>query len=190
MYYINAMKRLPRDVMANKAQQIGMVIDHLVAALGGDPGSTLRRAMVLVDIDENPGTSQSAIMGRVPDLHKSALTRDIEWLVDHGCVMRGASPSDAREIQLSTCGYSKRNMYLALNYFNNSHKSLKNFLDHYISMFGAHKPTLRDAKIVSIVGNREDVSRVNVLDGLYHGSATTENRALGNLVELGFLEKD
>jgi DNA-binding MarR family transcriptional regulator len=184
------MKHLPRDVIATKAQQIGMVLDHLVAALGGDPSSTMRRAVVLADIDENPGTTQSAIMSRMTGVHKSALTRDIEWLYDHGCVTRNPSPSDAREIELRICGYAKRNLDLALNYFNNSHKSLKNFLEAYISMFGDYKPTLRDAKIISVVGDRKDATKQHVLDGLYHGAATTENRALGNLVDLGFLDKD
>ncbi len=184
------MKRLPRNVIATRAQQIGMVIDHLVAALGGDPGATMRRAVVLTDIDEHPGTTQSAILARMTNVHKSAVTRDIEWMVDHGCITRKPSPADARESELRTLGYSKRNLDLALNYFNDSHKSLKNFLESYISMFGDYKPTLRDAKIVAVVGDKEDASRQQVLDGLYHGAATTENRALGNLIELGFLDKD
>jgi DNA-binding MarR family transcriptional regulator len=183
------MKHLPRNVIATKAQQIGMVIDHLVAALGGDPSSPVRRASILADIDQYPGTSQSSVMDRL-GLNKSALTRDIEWLYDHGCITRATSAQDAREIQLRTCGYAKRNLDLALVYFEKSHESLKNFLNSFISLFGDYKPTLRDAKIIAVVGDLNDASRQRIFEGLYHGPSTTENRALNNLIELGFVEKD
>jgi DNA-binding MarR family transcriptional regulator len=183
------MKHLPRDVMATRPQQIGMVIDHLVDALGGDPGCQMRRATILADIDEHPNTTQSAIMERL-GVNKSALTRDIEWLYDYGCVMRNPSGIDGREIHIRICGYAKKNMDLALRYFDNSHKSLQNFLQRFINLFGDYKPSLRDAKIIAVIGDHEDASRQAVISGLYNGPATTESRALNNLVELGLLEKD
>src|SRR5688500_17264810 len=120
--------------------RIGHVIDHLVDALGGEPACTLRRAVILADIDEFPGTTQAAIIHPLA-ADNSTLNRDIEWLYDYGCIMRQDS-RDGREIKLHTCGYSKKNLDLALTYFNNSHKNLKNFLITYIKVFGQHKPTL------------------------------------------------
>jgi|GEM_PF-4416974 len=50
-----AMKTLPFDGnVESKAMKVGHVIDHLVDALGGEPACTLRRAVILADIDEPP----------------------------------------------------------------------------------------------------------------------------------------
>lgn len=183
------MGRLPTDITATTAQRIGKVIDHLVDALGGEPACPLRRALILADIDQFPGTTQSDIMDRL-GIHKSALNRDIEWMYDYGCVLRQASAADAREIDLRICGYAKKNLNLALGYFDNSHTSLKNFLFRYINLFGDHKPSLRDAKIIAVVGDNPDISRQKIFEGFYNGPATTQNRALNQLVERGFIEKD
>jgi hypothetical protein len=167
--------------------RVGHVIDHLVDALGGDPGCTLRRAVILADIDEFPGTTQAGIIQRLaPD--KSALNRDIEWLYDYGCIMR-QDGRDGREIKLFTCGYAKKNLDLALVYFNNSHKSLKNFLITYIKLFGQHKPTLRDAKIIATIGDKGSANRQAVFEELYNGPLSTDNRAINNLIVTGLLEK-
>lgn len=182
------MSTLPRDITASKAQKIGAVVDHLVDALGGEPACTLRRAVILADIDENPGTTQAGIMDRL-GVQKSALNRDIEWLYDYGCVMRQPSPQDGREIRLYICGYAKKNLDHALEYFDASHKSLKNFLVRFIKLFGHHRPTLRDAKIVSALGDSGAATKQEIVDNLYNGPATTDNRAINNLIELGFLEK-
>lgn len=171
-----------------KAERIGHIIDHLVDALGGEPACTLRRAVILADIDEFPGTTQAEIMERL-GAHKSALNRDIEWLYDYGCIMRQQSGRDGREIRLYIAGYAKKNMDLALDYFEKSHKSLKNFLIHYINLFGQHRPTLRDAKIVATVGSLKTVKRQDVFDVLYNGPLTTDNRALNNLIASGILQK-
>jgi len=182
------MVALPKDITASKTEKIGMVIDHLVDALGREPACTLRRAVILADIDEHPGTTQGDIIERL-GVNKSTLTRDIEWLYDYGCIMRQPSPQDGREICLFICGYAKRNLSLALEYFEYSHKSLKNFLIRFISIFGQHKPTLRDAKIVSAMGNQPELSKQDILSALYNGPTTTENRAINNLIDLGFIEK-
>jgi DNA-binding MarR family transcriptional regulator len=142
------LKSAHNKVSANPVQQMGLVLDHLVDALGGDPSCTLRRASILADIDEHPGTTQSEVMDRLK-LHKSALNRDIEWLYDHGCVLRQPGQQDGRVIHMITCGYSKKNLGLALDYFGNSHKKLQDFLESLISMFTDHKPTLRDVKILA-----------------------------------------
>ena len=83
----NAADNIGIENMDAKAEAITLIIDHIVAALGGEPSCTLRRANILIDIDEHPGTTQSEIMER-HDLNKSALNRDIEWLYDYGCILR------------------------------------------------------------------------------------------------------
>lgn len=184
-----AMQMLPRDITASKAEKIGTIIDHLVDALGGEPGCTMRRAVILADIDENPGTTQSDILERL-GIHKSTINRDIEWLYDYGCIMRTQSDQDARVIQLRICGYSKKNLGFALEYFDNSHKCLKNFLISYINLFNDYKPTLRDAKIVAVLGDVKDASKQQLVEGLYNGPATTESRAINNLIDIGVVRKD
>ena len=177
---------------SSKAQKINAIIDHLVDALGGEPACTLRRAVILADIDENPGTTQSGIMERL-QAHKSALNRDIEWLYDYGCVMRQPG-LDGRTVQLVIAGYSKKNLDLAREYFDGDHKSLKNFLIGLINIFGEHKPTLRDAKIIAVLGDQKSASRQDILEHLYNGPSTTDNRALNNLIDgklidIGYVEK-
>jgi DNA-binding MarR family transcriptional regulator len=181
---------LPKDLTASKAGKIGMIIDHLVDALGGDPSSSLRRAIVLADIDQHPGTTQSGIMKRV-DIDKSSLNRDIDWLFDYGCVYREPCPDDARSIRLQTIGYSRNNLALALEFFGESHENLKLFLLQYIDLFMNYgvKPTLRDAKIIATVADRKHAARRDVLNELYSGPVSTETRAIANLIETGILRK-
>jgi len=167
---------------------ISVIVDHLVDALGGDPSCPLRRALILADIDENPGTTQADIMARL-DLHKSALNRDVEWLYDHGCILRQPGPDDARAILLYTCGYAKNNLAHALKYFDGNHKSLKEFIGNLTKLFKGHKPTLRDAKILSVVGGKKSVTRQEIFDSLYNGPAATDNRAVNNLINFGMVQK-
>lgn len=180
--------QLPRDMGLSKAEKIGIILDHLVDALGGEPSCTLRRAVILADIDEFPGTTQTDIIKRL-EVDKSTLNRDIEWLYDYGCIMRRPSPQDARQLELTICGYAKKNFDFALFYFNYDHKSLKNFLIRFIHIFGSHKPTLRDAKILSFLGDKPSAKKQEIIDHLYDGPTTTDNRAINNLVDVGFLEK-
>lgn len=182
------MKTLPKDITESKAMKIGHIIDHLVDALGGESGCTVRRAVILADIDENPGTTQTEIINRLK-ADKSTLNRDIEWLYDYGCIRR--TPGlDGREVRLQIEGYAKKNLDFALDYFDFSHKSLKNFLIQFINLFGEHKPTLRDVKIIAVAANQNKSSRQDILRNLYGGSVTTENRALNNLLDMGLLLKD
>ncbi len=182
------MQPIPQDNIAAKANAATNIIDHLVDALGGEPACKMMRAMILVDIDEHPGTTQSDIMERL-EVNKSALNRDIEWLYDYGCITRTPSGDDGRTVQLRACGYAKKNVDLALGYFDYNHKNLKKFLQSIISLFGQHKPTLRDAKIVSIIGKKGSVSRQNIFEGLYNGPTTTDNRAINNLINFGLVQR-
>jgi DNA-binding MarR family transcriptional regulator len=181
------MTLLENDLSPSKGGQIGIIIDHLVDALGSEPGCQIRRAVILADIDQHPGTTQAEIMARL-FVDKSTANRDIEWLYDYGCIMRQPG-SDARTVRLVVCGYSKKNLDLALQYFDGDHKSLKNFLIEFINSFGQHKPTLRDAKIVSVVNGRAEVTRQEIFENLYNGPGTTNHRAIKTLVESGFVRK-
>lgn len=182
-----AMQPVAQNDVASKANASTTVIDHLVDALGGEPACKLMRALILVDIDENPGTTQADILDRL-GVNKSALNRDIEWLYDYGCITRTPSGDDGRTISLHTCGYSKRNVGLALSYFDHSHKNLKNFIIGLINLFGQHKPTLRDAKIVSVIGKSGSVTRQQIFESLYSGPVSTDNRAVNNLINFGLVQ--
>jgi len=174
---------------ASNIQQMGLVLDHLVDALGGDPSCTLRRAVILADIDEHPETTQTGVMERLK-IDKHTLNRDIQWLYDQGCVLRNPGKDDGRVINMVTCGYSKKNLGLALDYFNNSHKNLKNFLEGYISIFKDHRPTLREAKIMATMADLGSATRQEVISRSYGGPQTTNARALDGLTDLGLLNKN
>jgi DNA-binding MarR family transcriptional regulator len=170
------------------AEKVSAIIDHLVDALGGEPGCQIRRAVILADIDQHPGTTQAEIMTRL-FIDKSTANRDIEWLYDYGCIMRQPGSDDARTVKLVVCGYAKKNLDLALDYFSRDHKSLKNFLIEFINKFGQHKPTLRDAKIVAVVNGGRQVTKQEIFENLYNGPGTTNHRAINALVESGFVRK-
>ena len=93
-----------KRAMTTLGQRGCFIIDHLVEALGGEPACSLRRAMVLVDIDQHPGTTQTEIMHRL-DIHKSAMNREIEWLFNYGCIRIQDSSDDGRAKTLEVCGY-------------------------------------------------------------------------------------
>lgn len=184
----NILKSKHNQVSANRIQQMGLILDHLVEALGGDPSSPLRRAQILIDIDAHPETTQSAVMERL-SLNKSTLNREIDWLYDQGCILRQASAQDGRVIHMVTCGYSKKNLTLALDYFNKSHENLQFFLETIISLFTEQKPTLRDAKFLVAAADMGEASRQELFARGYSGAQTTNVRALENLVEQGLLVK-
>ncbi len=185
----NGLKSAHNQASASHIQRMGLVLDHLVDALGGDPSCTLRRAVILADIDEHPETTQSEVMERLK-IDKHTINRDIQWLYDQGCVLRNPGLEDGRVIHMVTCGYSKKNLGLALDYFDNSHKKLKKFLEGYISVFKDHKPTLRDAKLMATMADLGSASKQELLSRSYEGSQTTNARALDGLVEEGLLNKN
>jgi DNA-binding MarR family transcriptional regulator len=184
----NQLKSAHNQVSANRIQQMGLILDHLVEALGGDPSSPLRRAQILVDIDGHPETTQAEVMERLK-LNKSTLNREIEWLYDQGCILRQPSRLDGRVIHMLTCGYSKKNLGLALDYFEKSHKNLHFFLETLINLFTEQKPTLRDAKFLVTATDMGEATRQEIFERGYSGAHTTNVRALDNLVEQGLLIK-
>ncbi len=182
------LKSAHNQVSANRIQQMGFILDHLVEALGNEPSSPLRRAQILVDIDAHPETTQSEVMERLK-INKSTLNREIEWLYDQGCILRQPSKADGRVIHMLTCGYSKKNLYLALDYFDKSHKNLLFFLETIINLFTDQKPTLRDAKFLVAAADMGEASRQEIFERGYSGAPTTNLRVLENLVEQGLLIK-
>ena len=182
------LKTAHNQASASRIQRLGLVLDHLVDALGGDPSCTLRRASILADIDEFPGTTQTEVMERL-NLNKSAINRDIDWLHDHGCIMRQPGAADGRVIHIVTCGYSKKNLELALDYFEKSHKKLKTFIEGLISMFEDRKPTLRDAKLLAAMADMGQATRQELFVRSYGSALTTNSRALEGLIEEGLIKR-
>ncbi|MCB1531316.1 MAG: MarR family transcriptional regulator [Alphaproteobacteria bacterium] len=173
--------------MTTTSQRFCYVVDHLTEALGNDPSSSLRRAMILADIDQYPGSTQTAIMERL-GIHKSALNREIEWLFNYGCITRQDCREDARSIRLETCGYSKKALAGALDYFEGNHSDLKGFLKGLGKLLKMEKPTLRDAKIVATLSERKTAEKSAVIASIQGGSASSDNRAFNKLVEKGLVE--
>lgn len=177
---------LAKKAMTTKGQKACLVVDHLVEALAGDPSSSLRRAMILADIDQYPGTSQTEIMERLK-LDKSTVKREIDWLFDYGCIRMQGSEADGRSKHIEVCGYSKKSLDAALGYFDGQHRLLKGFLEGMVLFLRLEKPTLRDAKIVSTLYERKDAPKAVVIDHLYNGPASTDNRAYNKLVDEGVI---
>ncbi|GJL84708.1 MAG: hypothetical protein DHS20C02_04830 [Micavibrio sp.] len=163
------------------------MIDHLVEALAGDPSSSLRRALILVDIDQYPGTTQTGIMERL-HIHKSALNREIEWLFNYGCIMLSDAKRDGRLKKIELCGYSKTGLKAALDYCDGEHENMKAFIKQMIQTLKQEKPTLRDARIISTLYDKKDATKQEVIDSLYNGPSSTVNRAINKLVEEGVIE--
>jgi DNA-binding MarR family transcriptional regulator len=183
------MRNSAKKAMTTVSQRACFVIDHLIEALGGQSSSSLRRAMILVDIDENPGTTPTDVMDRL-GLHKSALTREIEWLFNYGCIMREESETDGRAIKLVTCGYSKKALEAALDYFDGDHSTMNAFLDGFAKRLRQEKPTLRDARIVSTIFEKGEASKHDISSALFDSSASTESRAINKLIEDGVITGD
>lgn len=175
--------------MTTRGQKSCLVIDHLVEALAGDPSSNLRRAVILVMIDESPGITQTEIMNKI-DITKSAMNREIDWLFNYGCIVRQDDAKDGRAVRLETCGYSKRALESALDYFPQGHESLIYFLEQYINILRQERPTLRDARIVATLHDQGKANKAKVTDNLYNGPATTDNRAIKQLIDNGVIKKD
>ncbi|MFN3701294.1 MAG: MarR family transcriptional regulator [Alphaproteobacteria bacterium] len=181
------MKSLAKRAMTTTGQKACIVIDHLVEALGNEPSSSLRRAEILIDIDQHPGTTQTAIMDRLK-INKSALNREIEWLFNYGCIMFQDDTKDGRAKKIHICGYSKKGLDAALDYCDGDHEKLKFFLQNTAKTLKQEKPSLRDAKIVAFLYERKQADKQALYNELYDGSPSTDGRALGKLIETGIVE--
>ena len=189
MKQASLMKTNAKRAMTTNAQKACVVIDCLVTALGSEPSSSLRRAQILVDIDEHPGSTQTEIMDRLA-IHKSAINREIDWLFNYGCIMFQDNVKDARSKQIYICGYSKKALDSALEYSENSHEKLKFFLRNMEKLLKQEKATLRDAKIIAALYEKKEADKQGIIASLYGGAHSTQNRALGKLLEIGLIEDD
>ncbi len=184
------MKLQAKRAMHTRGQKACLVIDHIVEALAGDPSCSIKRAIILAYIDENPGTTQTQIMRALGIKSKTTMNREIDWLFNYGCIHRQPSRKDGRAIKLETCGYAKRAIGLAVDYFPKKHKSLQKFLNRYIKILEQSRPTLRDARIVATLYDKGKASKPELMDSLYNGPATTDNRAYKKLLDNGVIKND
>ena len=178
---------LAKRAMTTRGQKACFVFDHLVEALAGYPSSSLRRAVILTDIDRHPGTTQTGIMERLR-IHKSTLSREIDWLFNYGCIRVQDCESDGRAKKIEVFGYAKKAFDAALDYFDSDHENMNFFLKNLAQFLEQDKPTLRDAKIVSALYEKEEASKQDVIDSLYCGPPSTDNRAYNRLVEEGVVD--
>lgn len=165
-----------------------MIIDHLVEALGNESSSSLRRALILTDIDQYPGTTQAGIMERL-NLDKSTVKRETDWLFDYGCIRVNECEEDGRAKQIEICGYSKKGLDAALGYFDGRHENMKMFIEGFARILRQEKPSLRDARIIATLTEKKEASKQEVLDVLYDGASATKNRAFNKLKEEGLIEE-
>lgn len=173
-------------VAMNKSQKACLVIDYLVEALNNEPSSSLRRASILVDIAQNPGTNAADIMNRL-GLPKSVATREVEWLFDNGCIRRGGPSADGRSVPLEIWGYSRNAVDEAISYFKGNYANLKSFLEHLSKAARQEKPSLRDAKIIAFLMDRKQATKQEIMEALYD-SGSTDHRSFNELVEDGVVE--
>lgn len=187
---MDSIKTQAKRAMHTRGQKSCLVIDHLVEALAGDPSSSIKRALILSYIDESPGITQTQLMKKTGIKSKTTMNREIDWLFNYGCIHRKQDRKDGRAIKLETVGYAKKAVELALAYFPKHHKGLQNFLNRYIKVLEQKRPTLRDARIVATLFDKGKASKPEIMDGLYNGPATTDNRAYKKLKDDGVIKDD
>lgn len=180
-------KGLAKQAMTTKGQKACYVIDHLVKALGNNPSSPLRRAMILNDIAQYPNTTQVAIMERL-SMMKSVVSREVDWLYDMGCIRVHINPEDARSKTIEIYGYTKTHFTDALEYFDGDYGRMGSFLKGLHKFLRVDKPTLRDAKIVSSLYEMKQAPKAAVIHQLYGGSASTDHRAYNKLKDVGVID--
>ncbi len=174
---------------ATKGQKACYVVDHLVEALAGEPSSPLRRALILTDIDQNPGTTRQQIGQRL-FLNEAAIEREMEWLFNFGCIKMENSLKDAATQPLEICSYAGNGIKAALDYFGGKHENLKFFLRQMGNFLGLEKPTLRDARIISTLFEKRDADKQEVLNNLYDDSRAANDQAYDKLVEMGVISDE
>lgn len=181
------MQQVANRVMTSQGHKACRVIDFLVEALGSMPSAPLRRALILVDIDQHPNTTQTEIMKRL-NLPKPLITREIDWLYNYGCIMRQECCDDARSKELLLCGYSKLSINKALAYCADNHENLKSLLSGFMSALNLEKSTLRDAKLVASLYERREALKKDILADLYDVPGATDHRAYNKLVQEGVIQ--
>lgn len=177
----NKMVPSKADVMA-----LAGVVDHLVEATR-DASASLRRACILLDIDANSGTSLGAVGERL-GLEKSVVSRNVDALWDVGAVLRGQGVVDGREIRLETSNFAHKHVQMAVRPFGNHHFVLIKSLYVFIDLFDRHMPSLRELKALLSVGAKGQAGRADIINNLYDGPPTTDQRAIRHLIDEGIFE--
>lgn len=170
-----------------RMQALGQIVDHLVDAMG-EPSCPVRRAQVLTYLWANPGSSLNDVMEKL-DIDKSTAFRDIDWLIDHGCLVKKPSPTDAREVSLQVFGHALTHLEAALR-IAGSAPNLSIILSRLMSMSPDRKQTLREAKILVTLTIYGEIDKSNLGKALYNGPVSTDQRALQNLIDEGWIEQD
>ena len=160
---MDSIKTHAKRAMSTKGQKSCLVIDHLVEALAGDPSSSIKRALILNCIDETPGITQTEVMRALEIKSKTTMNREIDWLFNYGCIVRQNDRQDGRAIKLETCGYSKRALESALDYFPQKHKGLQKLLNQYINIIEQDRSTLRDARIIATLYDKGKASKPELI---------------------------
>lgn len=166
---------------------LGQIVDLLVAALG-EPSCPVRRALVLTDVWGHPHSSLGGVMERL-DIDKSTAFRDIDWLIDRGCIVKKPNPHDAREVSLQVVGHAKSNLENALTLAGGADYLIR-ILQGFMALSPERKQTLREAKILISLTTYGKLDNTSLSKALYNGPASTDQRALQNLVEEGLIHKD
>ena len=162
-------------------EKTGLIIDHLVDALAGDASVPLRRAYILAYIHAHPECSKNDLDQNL-EYKKPLISRDLDWFTDYGCIM-------STEKGYYVCGYSQKNLEYALSYLENSSERLIFILKSFIDLFGDYKPSMRDAKILASLSSGDTKAKKDILSELYFESYATGSRAVTNLIEAGFLDR-
>ena len=111
-------------------------------------------------------------------------------MCNYGAIRRYEGKRDARKVTLEVSDYSRDHLDAASALFDNGVESLVEFLVGMQNVFNDEKSTLRDAKILATIYSKGQASRQEVLESLYNGSKSTENRAIMKLIEEGVIEND
>lgn len=167
-----------------RVKQLSDVIDLLVDVLG-EPSCPLRRAIVLNDIWQYPGSTLHEVMSRL-NLDKSTAFRDIDWLVDHGCVIKKTNADNKREIDLYLFEGTKSKLEQIYRICGGA-SYLTSILQGFIDLAPTRKQSLREAKILISLTLYGTMDKNDLAKTLYDGPSTTDQRALQNLINEGFV---
>ncbi len=170
-----------------RVKQLSDIIDLLVETLG-EPSCPLRRAIVLNDIWQNSGATLHEVMTRL-NLDKSTAFRDIEWLVDHGYVIKKTNEDNKREIDLFVFEKTKAQLEQIYRICGGA-PYLTSILQGFIDLAPKRKQSLREAKILISLTLYGKMDKNELAKSLYDGPSTTDQRAIQNLINEGFVEDD
>lgn len=170
-----------------RIKQLSDIIDLLVKALG-EPSCPIRRVLVLNDIWQHPGATLKDIIARL-DMDKSTAFRDVDWLIDHGCVVKKIREDNKREINLFVFEKTKQ-VLDTIYHLCGGPDYLASIIKGFMNMTPGRKQSLREAKILVSLTLYGKLDKHSLSEMLYDGPTTTDQRALQNLINEGFVEQN